>query len=303
MRDRIPTGRLRRRLTVAFALVAGLSALALAAAPTRSFARRGWTTRSTARSRRRASTSGSRRRCSGTAPASRRRRAARGVRAARRFRHRRHDGGARTSPPASRSTSAQVPRTCGRSCRTDSSRTSGPSWAASRASSPAGRSPARTRSSTSSSPSRSSRTSSGSSARSCSSASRSSRSSARSSARSSPGARSRRWAARARRRSRSPRAARDADPGGERGRVRRLGGSFNEMAEALQAKITALSRAEARERRFTSDVAHELRTPLTALVGEAELLGEHLDRCLPTRAGRRSSSSRTSRACGGWWRT
>ena len=31
MRDRIPTGRLRRRLTIAFALVAGLSALALAA--------------------------------------------------------------------------------------------------------------------------------------------------------------------------------------------------------------------------------------------------------------------------------
>jgi signal transduction histidine kinase len=54
--------------------------------------------------------------------------------------------------------------------------------------------------------------------------------------------------------------------------------SFNEMADALEAKITALSEAQARERRFTSDVAHELRTPLTALVGEAELLGEHLDR-------------------------
>jgi signal transduction histidine kinase len=54
--------------------------------------------------------------------------------------------------------------------------------------------------------------------------------------------------------------------------------SFNEMAEALQNKITALSEAQARERRFTSDVAHELRTPLTALVGEASLLREHLDR-------------------------
>jgi signal transduction histidine kinase len=54
--------------------------------------------------------------------------------------------------------------------------------------------------------------------------------------------------------------------------------SFNEMAEALQAKIQALSAAEARERRFTADVAHELRTPLTALVGEAGLLSEHLDR-------------------------
>jgi signal transduction histidine kinase len=54
--------------------------------------------------------------------------------------------------------------------------------------------------------------------------------------------------------------------------------SFNEMADALEAKITALSDAQARERRFTSDVSHELRTPLTALVAEASLLGEHLDR-------------------------
>ena len=54
--------------------------------------------------------------------------------------------------------------------------------------------------------------------------------------------------------------------------------SFNEMAAALEAKISALSAAQARERRFTADVAHELRTPLTALVGEASLLTEHLDR-------------------------
>jgi signal transduction histidine kinase len=57
--------------------------------------------------------------------------------------------------------------------------------------------------------------------------------------------------------------------------------SFNEMAEALEAKVRALSEARARERRFTSDVAHELRTPLTALVGEAALLREHLDRMPP----------------------
>src|ERR687887_2360795 len=61
--------------------------------------------------------------------------------------------------------------------------------------------------------------------------------------------------------------------------------SFNEMADALEAKITALSEAQARERRFTSDVAHELRTPLTALVGEASLLREHLDR-MPEEARR-----------------
>ncbi len=54
--------------------------------------------------------------------------------------------------------------------------------------------------------------------------------------------------------------------------------SFNEMADALEGKIQALSEAEARERRFTADVAHELRTPLTALVAEAGLLAEHLDR-------------------------
>jgi signal transduction histidine kinase len=52
--------------------------------------------------------------------------------------------------------------------------------------------------------------------------------------------------------------------------------SFNEMADALEAKITELSEAQARERRFTSDVAHELRTPLAALVGEASMLKEHI---------------------------
>jgi signal transduction histidine kinase len=50
--------------------------------------------------------------------------------------------------------------------------------------------------------------------------------------------------------------------------------SFNEMADALEQKIAALSDAQARERRFTANVAHELRTPLTALVAEAGLLAD-----------------------------
>jgi len=57
--------------------------------------------------------------------------------------------------------------------------------------------------------------------------------------------------------------------------------AFNEMADALEAKIAALNDAQARERRFTADVAHELRTPLTGLVGEASLLSQHLDRMPP----------------------
>ena len=57
--------------------------------------------------------------------------------------------------------------------------------------------------------------------------------------------------------------------------------SFNEMADALEAKINELSEAQARERRFTADVAHELRTPLTAVVNEASLLAEHIERMPP----------------------
>ncbi|MEU7997077.1 ATP-binding protein [Micromonospora sp. NPDC049060] len=61
--------------------------------------------------------------------------------------------------------------------------------------------------------------------------------------------------------------------------------AFNEMAEALKSKIEALSAAQLRERRFTADVAHELRTPVTALVAAASLLREHVDE-LPADARR-----------------
>lgn len=52
--------------------------------------------------------------------------------------------------------------------------------------------------------------------------------------------------------------------------------AFNEMADTLEAKIAALSAAQAREARFTANVAHELRTPLTALVAEASLLKDQV---------------------------
>jgi signal transduction histidine kinase len=52
--------------------------------------------------------------------------------------------------------------------------------------------------------------------------------------------------------------------------------AFNEMADALEAKIAALSAAQARELRFTANVAHELRTPLTAIVAEASLLSDQV---------------------------
>lgn len=61
--------------------------------------------------------------------------------------------------------------------------------------------------------------------------------------------------------------------------------SFNQMAAALESKVAALSRAQERERRFTSDVSHELRTPLAALVAEASLLGDHLE-AIPSEARR-----------------
>ena len=57
--------------------------------------------------------------------------------------------------------------------------------------------------------------------------------------------------------------------------------SFNQMADALEAKIDALSLAREREQRFTADVAHELRTPLTALVNEAAILRDQIDRMSP----------------------
>jgi signal transduction histidine kinase len=57
--------------------------------------------------------------------------------------------------------------------------------------------------------------------------------------------------------------------------------SFNEMADALKAKIDALAEAQAREQRFTANVAHELMTPVTGLVGETRLLAQEREKMTP----------------------
>ena len=57
--------------------------------------------------------------------------------------------------------------------------------------------------------------------------------------------------------------------------------AFNDMAAALEAQIEALRVAQAREQRFTADVAHELRTPLTAMVAASSMLRERLDAVAP----------------------
>lgn len=53
------------------------------------------------------------------------------------------------------------------------------------------------------------------------------------------------------------------------------------LARVAAGRIATLAEAEAWGRRFTSDVSHELRTPVAALVSEASVLEEHLDRMPP----------------------
>jgi signal transduction histidine kinase len=64
-----------------------------------------------------------------------------------------------------------------------------------------------------------------------------------------------------------------------------LASYFNDMAEALEQKINALSEARDREKRFTTFAAHELRTPLAGMSTAASLLEEDLAE-LPERARR-----------------
>ena len=53
------------------------------------------------------------------------------------------------------------------------------------------------------------------------------------------------------------------------------------FARVAAGRIATLASAEAWGRRFTTDVSHELRTPVAALVSEASVLEEHLDRMPP----------------------
>ncbi len=54
-----------------------------------------------------------------------------------------------------------------------------------------------------------------------------------------------------------------------------LAQSFNRMAEALERTVADLRALEASQRRFVADVSHELRTPLTALTTAADVLEAH----------------------------
>ena len=53
------------------------------------------------------------------------------------------------------------------------------------------------------------------------------------------------------------------------------------LARVAAGRIATLAAAEAWGRRFTTDVSHELRTPVAALVSEASILEEHLERMPP----------------------
>lgn len=51
--------------------------------------------------------------------------------------------------------------------------------------------------------------------------------------------------------------------------------SFNSMADQVQQRIGDLEQAARREQQFTADVAHDLRTPLTGVSTSAALLAQH----------------------------
>ena len=54
--------------------------------------------------------------------------------------------------------------------------------------------------------------------------------------------------------------------------ISELAARYNEMAQAVEDKISALEKTTEEQRRFIDNFSHELRTPLTAVVGYADLL-------------------------------
>ena len=54
--------------------------------------------------------------------------------------------------------------------------------------------------------------------------------------------------------------------------ISELAARYNEMAQAVEDKVSALEKTTEEQRRFIDNFSHELRTPLTAVVGYADLL-------------------------------
>lgn len=54
--------------------------------------------------------------------------------------------------------------------------------------------------------------------------------------------------------------------------ISELAAHYNEMAQAVEDKVSALEKTTEEQRRFIDNFSHELRTPLTAVVGYADLL-------------------------------
>ena len=61
-----------------------------------------------------------------------------------------------------------------------------------------------------------------------------------------------------------------------------LAGSFNAMADSIEAQIKELGELSLVQQRFVSDVSHELRTPLTTIRLAAEMINDQRDDFDPT---------------------